>query len=71
MLNVDHIYILCEGLTPERKKELRDLLFKKSRQTMAYFRRLKDISLSKLEILTDFYQMPLDRFRINSKYKTD
>ena len=35
---------------------------------MAYFKRSKDISLSKLEILADFYHMPLDYFRSNSSF---
>lgn len=38
---------------------------------MAYFKRSKDISLSKLEILADFYHMPLDYFRANSNFKTN
>ena len=71
MLNIDLVYNLYEGLTPEKKEELLGLLFKKSRQTMAYFKRSKDISLSKLEILADFYHMPLDYFRANSSFKTN
>lgn len=71
MLNIDLVYNLYGGLTPERKEELLGLLFKKSRQTMAYFKRSKDISLSKLEILADFYHMPLDYFRTNSSFKTN
>ena len=71
MLNIDLVYNLYEGLTPEKKEELLGLLFKKSRQTMAYFKRSKDISLSKLEILADFYHMPLDYFRANSNFKTN
>ena len=63
MLNIDLVYNLYEGLTPDKKEELLGLLFKKSRQTMAYFKRSKDISLSKLEILADFYHMPLDYFQ--------
>ena len=38
---------------------------------MAYFKRSKDISLSKLEILADFYHMSLDYFRTNSSFKTN
>lgn len=71
MLNIDLAYNLYEGLTPERKEELLGLLFKKSRQTMAYFKRSKDISLPKLEILVDFYHLPLDYFRTNSSFKTN
>ena len=42
MLNIDLVYNLYEGLTPEKKEALLGLLFKKSRQTMAYFKRSKD-----------------------------
>jgi flagellar basal body-associated protein FliL len=38
---------------------------------MNYFHRTKDISLSKLETLADFFGMPLDYFRKNSKFKTN
>lgn len=48
MLNIDLVYNLYDGLTPDKKERLLGLLFKKSRQTMAYFKRSKDISLSKL-----------------------
>lgn len=44
---------------------------KKSRQTMAYFKRSKDISLSMLEILADFYHMTLDYFRANGSFKAN
>ena len=71
MLNIDLVYNLYDGLTPDKKERLLGLLFKKSRQTMAYFKRSKDISLSKLEILADFYQMPLDYFRTNGNLKTN
>ena len=38
---------------------------------MSYFKRTKDISLSKLEILADFFHMPLDYFRTGSTFKTN
>lgn len=68
MLDIDLVYNLYESLSPERKETLKNLLFKKSRQTMAYFRRSKDISMSKLEILSDFYHLPMDNFREGNKY---
>ena len=71
MLNIELVYNLYDSLTPDKKEELLGLLFKKSRQTMAYFKRSKDISLSKLEILADFYHMPLDCFRTNASFKTN
>ena len=48
MLNVDLLENLYAGLDNDKKQELMSLIFKKSRQTFAYFRRTKDVSLSKL-----------------------
>lgn len=70
MLNIELINTLYDGLPKERQQELITMLFKKSKQTMAYFKRTKDISLSKLETLADFFGMPLDYFRTNSSLKT-
>lgn len=67
MLNVDLIDKLYSELPKERQQQLVLQLFKKSRQSMAYFRRTKDISLTKLEILADFFKMPLDYFRLGSE----
>lgn len=63
MLNIDLIDNLYATLSKEQQQQLQELLFKKSKQTMSYFRRTKDISLSKLETLADFFSMPLDFFR--------
>ncbi len=71
MLNIELIDNLYAGLTKERQQNLCELLFKKSKQNMNYFRRTKDISLSKLETLADFFCMPLDFFRINGKMKAN
>ena len=68
MLNLDLIDALYAGLTKEQQQELISLLFKRSKQTMSYFRRTKDISLSKLETLADFFHMPLDYFRVGSTF---
>ena len=71
MLNLDLIDNLYAGLTKEQQQELISLLFKKSKQTMSYFRRTKDISLSKLEVLADFFNMPLDYFRVGSSFRAN
>ena len=71
MLNIELVNNLYESLTPDKKEKLKLLLFKKSRQTMAYFRRTKDISLSKLEIIADFFHMPLDYFRLDSSFDSE
>lgn len=69
MLNIDLIDNLYAGLYKEQKDDLIIRLFKRSKQTMNYFRRTKDISMSKLEILADYFYMPLDYFRIESNFK--
>ena len=71
MLNLEMIDTLYASLSKEQQQSLIGLLFKKSKQTMNYFHRTKDISLSKLETLADFFGMPLDYFRKNSKFKTN
>lgn len=71
MLNLDLIDNLYAGLTKEQQQNLISLLFKKSKQTMSYFRRTKDISLSKLEVLADFFHVPLDYFRVESSFKAN
>ena len=38
---------------------------------MAYFRRTKKVNLSKLEILTDAFNKPIDYFRLNNPYDED
>lgn len=71
MLNIDLIYRHYDSLTREKKEELLTKLFKNSRQTMAYFRRTKNVSLSKLEILADAFDKPIDYFRLNNPYDED
>ena len=71
MLNTELVDTLYAGLPKERQQELITLLFKNSKQTMNYFKRTKDISLSKLETLADFFHMPLDYFRANSSFSAN
>ena len=47
MLNLEMIDTLYASLSKEQQQSLIGLLFKKSKQTMNYFHRTKDISLSK------------------------
>ena len=68
MLNIDLVDNLYASLSKEQQQSLCSLLFKNSKQTMNYFRRTKDISLSKLEILADFFHMPLDYFRLGNSF---
>ena len=49
MLNIDLLENLYAGLDNDKKQELMTLVFKKSRQTFSYFRRTKDVSLSKVD----------------------
>lgn len=54
MLNTELIENLYAGLSKEQQQELLTLLFKRSKQTLSYFKRTKDITLSKLEIFGRF-----------------
>ena len=71
MLNLDLIDNLYAGLIKEQQQELIGLLFKKGKQTMSYFRRTKDISHSKLEVLADFFHVLLDYFRVGSSFRAN
>ncbi len=66
MLNIELVDRLYAQLPREQQQQLITQLFKQSKQTMAYFRRTKDISLSKLETLADFFNVPLDALRQGS-----
>ena len=66
MLNLELIDRLYAGLNREQQQVLIEQLFKKSKQTMSYFHRTKDISMSKLEILADFFHLPLDLLRLEN-----
>lgn len=66
MLNLELIDKLYANLSREQQQELIEQLFKKSKQTMNYFHRTKDISLSKLETMADFFHLPLDFFRVEN-----
>jgi hypothetical protein len=72
MLNLDLVDALYDGLSKAQQQDLIGQLFKRSKQTMNYFHRTKDISMSKLEILADFFHMSMDSLRIggsaNSTY---
>lgn len=67
MLNVELLDELYKNEPKERQQELLRLLFKKSRQTMNYFKRTQDIGMAKLEILSDFFEMPMDCFRLGKE----
>ena len=71
MLNVDLIESLYNSLPNGRQKALLSMLFNRSDQTMEYFRKRKDISFSKLEILADFFHKPLEYFRQDSSFIAD
>ena len=70
MLNVELIENLYNGLDKEQRELLMSQVFKKSKQGITYSRRTNDISLSKLEIIADFFHMALDYFRLGHSFKT-
>lgn len=68
MLNHELLNKLYKELPQSRRKELIHILFGDSKQSLAYFKRTKDTSLSKVEMLADFFEMPIDALRADSKY---
>lgn len=68
MLNIELIEDLYAKLSHEEQQKLLNQLFKGSKQSLNYFRRTKDISMSKLETLADFFHLPLDVFRKSPLY---
>lgn len=68
MLNTDYINELYAALTKSDKQKLRSKLFGDSKQSMAYFNRTKDITMSKLEVMADFFHVPLDALRVDSEF---
>lgn len=71
MLNYQYLDELYKNLPLARKKELLHLLFGDAKQSLAYFNRVKDTSLSKLEVIADFFNIPVDALRTDSKYVYD
>ena len=71
MLNTELLDNLYAGLTKEQQQNLITLLFKNSKQTMNYFKRTKDVGLSKLETLSDFFHMPIDYFRLGNSFSSN
>lgn len=69
MLDTEYIDRLFKELPVERKRELQIKLFGDTKQSMNYFRKIKDPGLSKLEILADFFDLPIDSLRLNSKFR--
>ena len=68
MLNVEMIEHLYAQLTEDRKEDLRCRLFGRSTTGIDYFRRHSDISLEKLETLSDFFHIPMECFRTGTHY---
>jgi hypothetical protein len=71
MLNLQLVDAMYNGLTKDQQQQLLTALFKKSKQNMNYFHRTKDISMSKLEILADFFNVSLDSLRLGGRMRTN
>ena len=71
MLNYTLISEMYHSLEADRKKELLCALFGEGNQTMAYFKNGRDSRFSKIEILSDFFDVPIDMLRAGTKYAYD
>ncbi len=69
MLDINYIDYLFAELPIEKKRELLKKLFGEAKQSMNYFKKVKDPGLSKLEILADFHDLPIDSLRLDSKLR--
>lgn len=70
-LNHDLLDSLYRSLSAERKKKLLKDLFGEGRQSLAYFRRTKDTSLSKVAYMARFFNMPIDALMADTPYVYD
>jgi hypothetical protein len=68
MLNIELVETLYGGLSSASQEHIRYLLFGNKQQDLSAFFRSNDIGLSKLEILADYFRMPLESFRKDSQF---
>lgn len=71
MINYGIVETLYKKLTPESKKSLLRKIFGDSNQSLAYFKRTKDTTFSKVEILADCLNVPVDALRQKPRYRFD
>ena len=71
LINFDFINTLYKKLSPDSKRTLLRTLFGESKQSMAYFKRTKDTSFSKIVALADFFDVPVDALRSEPRYQYD
>lgn len=69
MLDINYIDYLFAELPIEKKRELLKKLFGEAKQSMNYFKKVKDPGLSKLEVLADYHDLPIDSLRLDSKLR--
>lgn len=68
MLNVDYITKLYKSMSREDKKDFLFKVFGPGRQSMAYFKRTKDTTLSKAELMARLFDIPVDALLTDSPY---
>lgn len=68
MINYKLIQELYQSLKPNRKRELLHALFGEGNQTIAYFKNGRDSRFSKIETMSDFFGVPIDTLRQDSRY---
>ena len=68
MLNIELIETLYARLPKDRQEHLNLMLFGKEDVDLSTFLRSNDIGLSKLETLADYFRMPLESLRKDSKF---
>lgn len=70
MLDYSFIEERYNTLSQPEKKELLFKLFGDNKQSITYFKRIKDPGMTKLETLADFFNVPLDNLRVEHTDKS-
>lgn len=68
MLNFPLIKDRFYQLSPTERQLLLSKLFGNARQGISYFSKVANPGLNKLEVLADFYGVPIDMLRTNCKF---
>ena len=68
MLNIELVETLYDELPSSSQEHIKFLLFGNKRQDLSAFLRSNDIDLSRLEILADYFRMPLESLRKDSQF---
>lgn len=71
MFDYEYVNSLFKELRIEKRRELLIGLFGDTKQSITYFKRVKEPGMTKLETLADFFNIPLDNLRVEHTDKSN